>query len=294
VEAAYRDTMAEITRIQRRPPPIVPLPFADDTMLTRAWVNDPIHDDVAPMEHHVVAPTLRGDGWSEVRFGTKSIRAPSVTGGITIAPRGFGGRFDCDGRPVASNVFVSRERLQRCADAMGWARTAELLPRLNFADPKLFAILALIGAEAREGGPHSRLYLETLLDLLCVQLLRDHSAFSSQTVTSGTGLRPRQVRQVTDYMNVHLDEAVALQQLADLLGLSRFHFCTAFRKATGLTPHQWLVRIRMERAQELLADGRLTVTDVALAVGYQTPSSFTQAFRAAVGFTPSAYRASRQ
>jgi AraC family transcriptional regulator len=294
VEAAYRDTMAEITRIQRRPPPIVPLPFADDTMLTRAWVNDPIHDDVAPMEHHVVAPTLRGDGWSEVRFGTKSICAPSVTGGITIAPRGFGGRFDCDGRPVASNVFVSRERLQRCADAMGWARTAELLPRLNFADPKLFAILALIGAEAREGGPHSRLYLETLLDLLCVQLLRDHSAFSSQTVTSGTGLRPRQVRQVTDYMNVHLDEAVALQQLADLLGLSRFHFCTAFRKATGLTPHQWLVRIRMERAQELLADGRLTVTDVALAVGYQTPSSFTQAFRAAVGFTPSAYRASRQ
>jgi AraC family transcriptional regulator len=294
VEAAYRDTMAEITRIQRRPPPIVPLPFADDTVLTRAWVNDPIHDDVAPMEHHVVAPTLRGDGWSEVRFGTKSICAPSVTGGITIAPRGFGGRFDCDGRPVASNVFVSRERLQRCADAMGWARTAELLPRLNFADPKLFAILALIGAEAREGGPHSRLYLETLLDLLCVQLLRDHSAFSSQTVTSGTGLRPRQVRQVTDYMNVHLDEAVALQQLADLLGLSRFHFCTAFRKATGLTPHQWLVRIRMERAQELLADGRLTVTDVALAVGYQTPSSFTQAFRAAVGFTPSAYRASRQ
>lgn len=294
MEAAYRDTMAEITRIQRRPPPIVPLPFADDTMLTRAWVNDPIHDDVAPMEHHVVAPTLRGDGWSEVRFGTKSIRAPSVTGGITIAPRGFGGRFDCDGRPVASNVFVSRERLQRCADAMGWARTAELLPRLNFADPKLFAILALIGAEAREGGPHSRLYLETLLDLLCVQLLRDHSAFSSQTVTSGTGLRPRQVRQVTDYMNVHLDEAVALQQLADLLGLSRFYFCTAFRKATGLTPHQWLVRIRMERAQELLADGRLTVTDVALAVGYQTPSSFTQAFRAAVGVTPSAYRASRQ
>ena len=294
MEAAYRDTMAEITRIQRRPPPIVPLPFADDTMLTRAWVNDPIHDDVAPMEHHVVAPTLRGDGWSEVRFGTKSIRAPSVTGGITIAPRGFGGRFDCDGRPVASNVFVSRERLQRCADAMGWARTAELLPRLNFADPKLFAILALIGAEAREGGPHSRLYLETLLDLLCVQLLRDHSAFSLQTVTSGTGLRPRQVRQVTDYMNVHLDEAVALQQLADLLGLSRFYFCTAFRKATGLTPHQWLVRIRMERAQELLADGRLTVTDVALAVGYQTPSSFTQAFRAAVGFTPSAYRASRQ
>nr|WP_283937972.1 helix-turn-helix transcriptional regulator [Sphingomonas caseinilyticus] len=95
-------------------------------------------------------------------------------------------------------------------------------------------------------------------------------------------------------MKVHLDEAVALQQLADLLGLSRFHFCTAFRKATGHTPHQYLVRIRMERAKDLLDDSRLTVTDVALAVGYQTPSSFTQAFRAAIGVTPSAYRAARQ
>ena len=294
MKSALCDTLTEISRIQRRPPPIVPMSFADDTMLTRAWVNDPIHDDVAPMEHHVIAPTLRGNGWSEVRFGAQSIRAPSVTGGITIAPRGFGGRFDCDGRPVASNIFISRERLLRCADAMGCGQAPELLPRLNFEDSKLFAILALIGAEAEVGGPHSRLYLETLLDLLCMQLLREHSAFALHGETNGHGLKLRQVRQVTDYMMVHVDEAVALQQLADLLGLSRFHFCTAFRKATGFTPHQWLVRIRMERARELLADGRLSVTDVALAVGYQTPSSFTHAFHAAVGVTPSAYRAARQ
>ena len=291
---AYRDTLAEISRIQRGPPPVVPMPFAHDTMVTRAWVNDPIHDEVAPMEHHVIAPTLSGDGWSEVRFGSKAIRGPSVTGGITIAPRGFGGRFDCDGRPLASNVFLSRERLQRCADDMGWSRPPELIPRLNFNDTKLFAILSLIGSEADAAGPHSRLYLETLLDLLCIQLLREHSATPSPAIQPRHGLRSPQVREISNYITDHLDESIGLQQLAELLHLSRFHFCTAFRKATGFTPHQWLVRIRMERACELLTKSSMTITEIALTVGYQTPSSFAHAFKVAMGITPSEYREARR
>jgi AraC family transcriptional regulator len=164
------------------------------------------------------------------------------------------------------------------------------MPRLNFKDPKLFGILSLIVAEAEGGGPHSRLYLESLLDLLCIQLLREHSVFPLVSAGEGGGLRLHQVQQVTDYMTEHLDEIVGLQQLADLLHISRFHFCTAFRIATGFTPHQWLVRIRMERACELLAKGSMTITEVALAVGYQTPSSFAHAFRMAIGITPTHYR----
>lgn len=290
----YCNTLEEISRIQRGPPPVLPVPFAQDTMVTRAWVNDPIHDDVSPMEHHVIAPTLRGDGWSEVQFGREAIRSRSVTGGITVAPRGFGGRFHCDGRPLASNVFISRDRLERSAEAMGFGRTPELLPRLNFEDSKLFAILSLISAEAEASETHSRLFLERLLDLLCVQLLRGHAAFPIHPLDYGAGLRPFQVRRVTDYMVQHLDEPIGLQGLADLLGLSRFHFCTAFRQATGSTPHHWLVRLRMERARQLLLDERLSITEVALGVGYQTPSSFAQAFRAMVGATPTEYRASRR
>jgi AraC family transcriptional regulator len=293
VKTAYRDTLAEITRIQKRPPPVVPVPFTDDSMITRPWVNDPIHDDVAPMEHHVIAPTLRGDGWSEVRFGTKWIRAPSMTGGITIAPRGFGGRFDCDGQPVASNVFISRDRLQRSADVLEMGRPPELLPRLNFDDPKLFAILSLISAELEIEAPNSRLFIERLLDLLCLQLLREHVASPLTAAGTRSGLQASQVQRVTDYMAAHLEEAIGLQDLADIVRLSRFHFCHAFRVATGFTPHQWLVRLRMERARELLLNDSLTVTEVALAVGYQTPSSFAHAFRTAVGATPTAFRASR-
>ena len=294
MRTAFRNTLDEITRIQKGPPPVLPLPFMLDTMVTRAWVNDPIHDDVAPMEHHVIAPTLHGDGYSEVRFGTKTIRNPSLTGRVTIAPRGFGGRFHCDGKPTASNIFISKERLQHCADMMGFGRLPELIPTLNSEDPKLFAILALITSEAETCSAHSRLYIDTLVDLLCFHLLRDHAAFEAPEFDVRSRLLSRQLSRVNDYMHDHLDEAIGLQQLADLLGISRFHLCKAFRKATGFSPHQWLVRMRMQHARELLLDDRMTVTEIALAVGYQTPSSFAQAFRAAVGTSPSEYRQSQR
>lgn len=291
MKTTYRDTLVEIARIQQGPPPVLQMPFAHDTLVTRAWVNDPIHDEVQPMEHHVIAPTLRGSGWSEVRFGSTTIRSPSITGGITIAPRGFSGHFDCDGTPIAANVFLSRQRFHQSAEAMGIGSVPDLIPRLNFEDPKLFKILSLIATEAEGLGAHSRLYLETLLDLLCLQLLREHSPTPIRPAGEISGLRSPQVRRVTDYIYGHLDEPISLQQLADVLHLSRYHFCSAFRRATGFTPHRWLVRLRMERARELLLDSRLPITEIALAVGYQTPSSFTYAFRLAFGTTPTAFRA---
>ena len=285
------NTVEEITRIQRRPPPIVPIPLMNDTMVSKAWVNEPIYSYVGPMDHHVIAPTIRGDGFSSVRFGSKEIRTRSISGGVTVAPSGFSGNFECDGRPLASNVFLSRDRLQLCADELGGGRAPDLIPRLNAEDPKLFSILTLITREAETPGTHARLYLEHLIDLLCLQLFREHSALPKIDITDGDGgLSAWQVRRVTQYMLDHLDEPVGLQEIARSLQLSRFYFCKAFRRATGHTPHEWLVRLRMQRAKELLGDRRLTITEVGLAVGYQTPSAFAHAFRTVVGLTPTAFR----
>ena len=91
-------------------------------------------------------------------------------------------------------------------------------------------------------------------------------------------------------MREHLEEPVALDELAALVSLSRFHFATAFRLATGRSPHQWLVDERIGRARALLPHSGIPVTEVALSVGYQTPSSFAAAFRKSTGATPSEFR----
>jgi AraC family transcriptional regulator len=106
------------------------------------------------------------------------------------------------------------------------------------------------------------------------------------------GLADWQVKKVLAYMREHLAEPIGLDALADLVGLSRFHFCTAFRLATGSTPHNTLVAMRIERARHLLASPELPVTAVALAVGYETPSAFGASFRKVTGVTPREYRRS--
>ncbi|HEY5758617.1 MAG TPA: helix-turn-helix domain-containing protein [Steroidobacter sp.] len=98
-----------------------------------------------------------------------------------------------------------------------------------------------------------------------------------------------QIKRVTDHMLEHLDRHLGLDELAELVDLSRAHFCTAFRRTVGQTPREWLIEARMERARKLLADSRVSITEVALALGY-SPSSFGAVFRERVGVTPSAYR----
>jgi AraC family transcriptional regulator len=86
---------------------------------------------------------------------------------------------------------------------------------------------------------------------------------------------------------------VSLADLAAVAGLSPNQFCTAFRITMGEPPHRWLVRRRIERARDLLADPRLTITDVALSVGFGSSAQIATAFRKNVGATPSAYRRGR-
>lgn len=104
------------------------------------------------------------------------------------------------------------------------------------------------------------------------------------------GLANWQVRRVTAYMGERLDQEICLQELARLINLSRFHFCTAFRLATGQTPREWLIARRIERACALLAQPSLSITKVGLAVGYATPSAFAASFHKRMGMTPSEFR----
>jgi AraC family transcriptional regulator len=135
------------------------------------------------------------------------------------------------------------------------------------------------------------LFVEQAVDLLCMQLIRSHSSFgAAQAAAPRRGLTDRQVRRVNDYMLSSLDRAIGLDELAGLVDLSRFHFATSFKLATGMTPHEWLTSLRMNRARELLARTDMPIIAITLEVGYETPSAFSATFRKAAKMTPSAYR----
>jgi AraC family transcriptional regulator len=117
----------------------------------------------------------------------------------------------------------------------------------------------------------------------------ESSTGGERTVVRG-GLAPWQVRRVERRMAEGLGETVGLPELAASVGLSPSHFCRAFKAAMGVSPHRYLIGLRVERARQLLAESRMPVIDVGAAVGYDDPSYFARLFRRATGLSPAGYR----
>lgn len=272
-------------------PPVIAEPLRDGARLTAPWGHGELHDHLAPMQEHVII-AYHGEPQDIVwRRGRERLAGTTRTGTITIIPQGHEGRWDIAGPIGVSHVFLPTDRLLACADQLSGGKSLELLARVGFEDPIAARVMEMLGRDAAVvSDPAARLFVEQATDLLVTQLLRGHSSFGAIEPPPRRGLADWQVRKVTGYMRDHLDEPIGLDLLADLVGLSRFHFCTAFRQATGSTPHNWLVNLRMERARQLLTDPSLPVTEIALAVGYETPSAFTASFRKVTGTTPRDFR----
>jgi len=108
-----------------------------------------------------------------------------------------------------------------------------------------------------------------------------------------SGLPPATMRHVRDYVETHLAGNIDLTALANVAGVSLFHFAREFKRSAGVTPHYYLMQKRVERAQQLLANSDLTLAEVALAAGFSDQSHLARRFREMLGLTPREYRNSR-
>lgn len=288
--ASYGKAPDALARILDRAPPVVEDPLRAHTRLTTPWGHGELHDHLGGMEGHVVITYYGAPQDIVWRRGGERLAGATRGGTITVIPEGHEGRWDIAGPIGVSHVFLSDQRLRESAEQLMGGRPVELLPRVGFEDPAAARIMELLGREAAAADISARLFVEQATDLLVTQLLRGHSSFAALETPARRGLADWQVRKVTDYMRAHLDEPIGLDLLADLVGLSRFHFCTAFRLATGDTPHAWLVKLRIEHAQKLLAQTDLPMIQIALAVGYETPSAFSASFRKIAGVTPTDFK----
>jgi len=105
-----------------------------------------------------------------------------------------------------------------------------------------------------------------------------------------TGLPPRARQRVREYIDAHLENNVSLEVLAGIAGLSVSRFARAFKQSEGVTPHEYLMRCRVRRAQELLAATDMPLSEIACTSGFSDQSHLTRRFREQVGLTPSSYR----
>jgi AraC family transcriptional regulator len=166
----------------------------------------------------------------------------------------------------------------------------ELCPHRKFADSRLGALATAVHAEMVAGFPSGRLFLDSIEQAMAVALVSGQAVRYRSVRISRGGLGPARLRRITDLVNARLDEELGLDELAQSVGLSTAHFARMFRKSTGETPHQFVLRQRLERAQAMLRAPDARILDVAVACGFKTQQHFAQVFRNACGINPMGYR----
>ena len=147
---------------------------------------------------------------------------------------------------------------------------------------------ALLEAD-RVGGSFGQLYADCISIAIVARLLGSaNRAATSERPKVGELARWR-LKRAIDYVEAQLDKPVSLADVASSAGLTRMHFAAQFRAATGLRPHEYLLRRRIERAQEMLVGTTMSLVDVALSVGFQTQAHFTSVFKRYAGQPPRAW-----
>ncbi|AFY77191.1 transcriptional regulator containing an amidase domain and an AraC-type DNA-binding HTH domain [Pleurocapsa sp. PCC 7327] len=210
---------------------------------------------------------------------------------ITPAKMAFFARWEGEDRylqiRIASGFVqsVARETIDINPDRL------ELIPEFRTRDPHIESIGMLLLSELQQENLGGRLYIESLANVLAVHLLRQYSAPKPLLAIYEGGLSQRQVLQVLDYLNEHLNQDIKLADLAQLLGMSQFHFSHLFKQSLGIAPYQYLLQQRIERAKQLLKQTERSIMEIALECGFNSHSHLSKQFRQLTGMTPKAYRA---
>jgi AraC family transcriptional regulator len=166
----------------------------------------------------------------------------------------------------------------------------ELRSSDNLVDARVAALAAAVNAERSAGFPSGRLFLDSIELALAVALVNGYAVHHRSLSMYRGGLGPARLRRVKEFVHAKMEDELRLSELAQSVGLSTAHFSEMFRKSMGETPHQFVLRLRVERGKEMLRSTELRVLDVAIACGFKTQQHFARVFRQVCGASPIEYR----
>jgi len=161
--------------------------------------------------------------------------------------------------------------------------------RLMFSDRRIWMLASLLATEVLTVAPFNATYGESL----GAAILSSLSA-AAEDRCAHSGLTPYQLRRLADYVRTKLFAKIQVRELAALLDLSQSHLSRSFKTSTGLSPHRWLLNLRVAESQRLLLDTSLSLTEIALELGFCEQCHFTRTFGAITGMSPSAWRKSHK
>lgn len=232
-------------------------------------------------------------GSAELQFGTDkhAARAVARPGRFIMLARGDAQRtIAWSGMRETLYVSVSGAQLERCLGRDVPRASPIVAPQYGVADPQVARLALNMYEEVLAGCPAGRLYGESLSAAFASYLLSRYGAQPAADERAGVTFSRGKASRLRDYIQANLGKEMALGELANLVGLSSHYFSQVFKNTFGATPHRYVLCQRIQEARRLLAAQGLSISDVAVDLGFVDQSHFTRIFRQMTGTTPKQFQ----
>jgi len=218
-------------------------------------------------------------------------------GDSIFIPAGYPGSWRCPTKEINRpkkqqlHIWLKPELIKQAAEASEIdIDRLDLVNSFGQQDSQLHHIAMLLLAELQTNALMGQLYVESLTQVLVIHLLRHYSTFAQPITFENRSLSNTRLQQAIEYIHAHLDRELSLAEVAGVVNISPTYFANLFKRAMGISPHQYVVQQRVERAKLLLLKTDLAIADIALQVGFSNQSHLTRHFKRLIGVTPKQVR----
>ena len=288
----------EVLRSGRRERPIPMLPTVSSRHAGWSGITFESFDNIPACtvpehEHPAHFLNLLRSGQVTCKWWTNGGQTGSAEEGpgtIYILPAGTRDRLTRSGRTDQTMLVIAPNFLAGTLEETAHLDDIELTTHWDLRDRHILSVMLALHADLEDGSPAGPLYGESLGVALACYLIRRYSVHAPRPREYKGGIPTIRLNRVLDFMRQNCTRQTRLWELAEIAGMSPHYFCELFKKSTGLTPHQYSIRCRIDQAKIYLLERQLTLLQVAKATGFMDQSHFTKVFRRIVGVTPTQFR----
>jgi AraC family transcriptional regulator len=249
--------------------------------------------ELQPLQH-IIEINLSPSALVECRADGRLYQPSVGYGAMMLAPAAGCYQMANLAEMESMSIALDQDFVARTAYEFLDAGQVELKLTMGTFDPLVYGIGMALKTEMELGAATSGLYIDSLANTLATHLLRQYASRSVVQMASGEPLRRHDFVPVIEYIEASLEQPIELEELAQIAGMSRFHFCRLFKAAIGVTPHQFVIRRRVERAKQLLGKSGLSIAEVAVACGFANQDHLTRYFKREMRVTPGVFRRGSQ